>query len=143
MPSALARCLLLCSITAAIGHQDCGQCGYSCQDYSDAVFARKEQRLFRCVPGGKHSARLLGALHQELSSPAPPSATMRAATATPADATAAAVAAPACWRERPAETRFPSRTHLNKPGMARDVGGAPIALVAELNKRGRYRQDVH
>jgi len=27
--------------------------------------------------------------------------------------------------------------------MARDVGGAPIALVAELKKRGRYRQDVH
>ena len=26
---------------AAMAQQDCGQCGYNCQDYSDAIFSRK------------------------------------------------------------------------------------------------------
>ena len=30
---------------AAMGQQDCGQCGYNCADYSDAIFAKKEARL--------------------------------------------------------------------------------------------------
>jgi sulfite reductase (NADPH) flavoprotein alpha-component len=43
---------------AAMGQQDCGQCGYSCQDYSDAIFSEKEKRLNLCVPGGKETARV-------------------------------------------------------------------------------------
>ena len=27
---------------AAMAQQDCGQCGYNCQDYSSAIFSRKE-----------------------------------------------------------------------------------------------------
>src|ERR1044071_7827518 len=30
---------------AAMAQQDCGQCGYNCQDYSDALFSKKEERL--------------------------------------------------------------------------------------------------
>src|SRR5262245_25197587 len=41
---------------AAMAQQDCGQCGYNCQDYSDALFSRKETRLNLCVPGGKETA---------------------------------------------------------------------------------------
>src|SRR5262249_49038318 len=51
---------------AAMGQQDCGQCGYNCQDYSDAIFREKEKRLNLCVPGGKETARMLKALHQEI-----------------------------------------------------------------------------
>src|SRR5262252_9555668 len=51
---------------AAMGQQDCGQCGYNCEDYSDAIFLKKEDRLNLCVPGGKETARMLKALHQEL-----------------------------------------------------------------------------
>ena len=51
---------------AAMGQQDCGQCGYNCQDYSDAIFLQKEERLNLCVPGGKETTRMLKALHQEL-----------------------------------------------------------------------------
>src|SRR5438105_14207819 len=59
---------------AAMGQQHCGQCGYSCQDYSDAIVSKKEERLNLCVPGGKETTRMLKALDQELgdSSPAPP-----------------------------------------------------------------------
>ncbi|MDE2330123.1 MAG: sulfite reductase subunit alpha, partial [Bradyrhizobium sp.] len=38
---------------AAMAQQDCGQCGYNCSDYSDAIAARSEARLNLCVPGGK------------------------------------------------------------------------------------------
>ncbi len=51
---------------AAMGQQDCGQCGYNCQDYSDAIVLKKEERLNLCVPGGKETTRMLKALHQEL-----------------------------------------------------------------------------
>ena len=27
---------------AAMAQQDCGQCGYNCQDYSDAIFAKRK-----------------------------------------------------------------------------------------------------
>src|ERR1700730_16252678 len=52
-------------LMAAMGQQDCGQCGYNCQDYSGAIFLRKEERLNLCVPGGKETTRTLKALQQE------------------------------------------------------------------------------
>jgi sulfite reductase (NADPH) flavoprotein alpha-component len=71
---------------AAMGQQDCGQCGYSCQDYSDAIVAKKEERLNLCVPGGKETTRTVKALYQELESSAP-SPAAKAPTPTPAAAT--------------------------------------------------------
>ena len=65
---------------AAMAQQDCGQCGYNCNDYSDAIAAKSEARLNLCVPGGKETARMLKALHEELEK-APAGA---AETATPA-----------------------------------------------------------
>jgi sulfite reductase (NADPH) flavoprotein alpha-component len=53
---------------AAMGQQDCGQCGYNCVDYSQAISLRQEERLNLCVPGGKETTRMLKALHQELGS---------------------------------------------------------------------------
>src|SRR6202051_1709690 len=44
---------------AAMGQQDCGQCGYTCEDYSDAIFLKKEERLHLCVPRGQETARML------------------------------------------------------------------------------------
>ena len=52
---------------AAMAQQDCGQCGYNCEDYADAHRSRKsEERLNLCVPGGKDTARMLKALHAEV-----------------------------------------------------------------------------
>ena len=42
---------------AAMGQQDCGQCGYNCEDYSNVIVLRKEERLNLCVPGG-NTARM-------------------------------------------------------------------------------------
>jgi sulfite reductase (NADPH) flavoprotein alpha-component len=53
-------------LMAAMGQQDCGQCGYNCQDYADALFAKSEKRLNLCVPGGKETARMLRELYQQL-----------------------------------------------------------------------------
>ena len=53
-------------LMAAMAQQDCGQCGYNCQDYADAVFVKSEQRLNFCVPGGKETSRMLKQLHAEL-----------------------------------------------------------------------------
>jgi len=150
---------------AAMGQQDCGQCGYNCQDYSDAIFLQKEERLNLCVPGGKETTRMLKALHQELGK-APGSAETPSKTLTPAAATVAPAAAPGCSRECPTAARFLSRTRLNKAGSAKetrhiefdltasgidyavgDVFGVfptnDLAFVANLKKSGRYQQDVY
>ena len=65
---------------AAMAQQDCGQCGYNCNDYSDAIAAKSEARLNLCVPGGKETARMLKALHEELAK-APAGAAATAALA--------------------------------------------------------------
>ena len=46
-------------LMAAMAQQDCGQCGYDCADYANALFLRKEERLTLCEPGGKETARVL------------------------------------------------------------------------------------
>src|ERR1039458_1761323 len=51
---------------AAMAQQDWGQCGYNCNDYSDAIASKAEARLNLCVPGGKETARMLKALNEEL-----------------------------------------------------------------------------
>jgi sulfite reductase (NADPH) flavoprotein alpha-component len=104
-------------LMAAMGQQDCGQCGYNCQDYSDAIFRQKEGRLNLCVPGGKDTARTLKALHAELGNG--PAAESR--TLTPADATVAPATAPGYSREHPAEATFLSRTRLNKAGSEKET----------------------
>src|SRR3954471_1828836 len=70
---------------AAMAQQDCGQCGYNCNDYSEAIAGKSEARLNLCVPGGKETARMLKLLHEELEK-AP-------ATSTPASLPAAAAVA--------------------------------------------------
>ncbi len=98
---------------AAMAQQDCGQCGYNCNDYSEAIAAKSEARLNLCVPGGKETARMLKALHEELEN-APP--------ASPGAAAPAAVTAPIPTgeagrsRENPVAATFVSRRLLNKAG---------------------------
>ena len=53
-------------IMAAMAQQDCGQCGYNCHDYSEALWRKKEARLNLCVPGGKETNRMLKKLAEEI-----------------------------------------------------------------------------
>ncbi len=106
---------------AAMAQQDCGQCGYNCHDYSEALAARTEERLNLCVPGGKETARMLKALHAELeAAPAarPASGTAEAATAA---APAAASGAPGRSRDNPVMATFLTRRILNGAGSEKET----------------------
>src|SRR5215212_6571996 len=111
---------------AAMAQQDCGQCGYSCHDYSNAVFSGKEERLNLCVPGGKETARMLKTLYQELgnSPPVPETAKIPAAAA----ASVAPAAAPGRSRDNPADAILLSRARLNKPGSGKETWHVEIDL---------------
>ena len=74
-------------IMAAMGQQDCGQCGYNCEDYANAIFLKSEERLNLCVPGGKETARMLKTLYAEFGA--------IPAAAKPANAQLARASAPA------------------------------------------------
>jgi len=52
-------------LMAAMGQLDCGQCGYDCLNYAEALFSGKETALNLCVPGGKPTSRMLKALIAE------------------------------------------------------------------------------
>ena len=51
---------------AAMAQQDCGQCGYTCETYSNEIVQHAEERLNLCVPGGKETARMLKKLIEEM-----------------------------------------------------------------------------
>ncbi len=108
---------------AAMGQQDCGQCGYNCQDYADAIVSKKEAKLNLCVPGGKETLRTLKVLYGEMGAPAAPAVAPALAPATPEPATERPQAGVAAGRSRdtPAEAVFVSRTLLNKPGSGKET----------------------
>src|SRR4051812_20485718 len=108
---------------AAMAQQDCGQCGYNCNDYSDAIASKTEARLNLCVPGGKETARMLKALHEELDK-------------APAASPSAVAAEPGRSRDNPVAATFLSRRLLNKSGSEKetwhidfDLSGAGLDYV--------------
>ncbi|WP_149537609.1 sulfite reductase subunit alpha [Siccirubricoccus phaeus] len=61
-------------LMAAMAQLDCGQCGYVCQSYAEALASGAETSASLCVPGGKPTAKALKALLAEaeaLAAPAP------------------------------------------------------------------------
>lgn len=102
---------------AAMAQQDCGQCGYNCHDYAEAIAGKSEARLNLCVPGGKETARMLKALYEELDK-APAAAV--ASAVVPAQP-AAPVSSPGRSRDNPAVATFIGRRRLNKPGSEKDT----------------------
>src|SRR5947209_889175 len=103
---------------AAMAQQDCGQCGYNCNDYSDAIASKAEARLNLCVPGGKETARMLKALNEELEKAPPASPGGIAAPALGAPVSAAELGRS---RDNPAPAAFVSRRLLNKPGSEKET----------------------
>src|SRR5438552_3879990 len=102
---------------AAMAQQDCGQCGYDCHNYSEAIASKSEARLNLCVPGGKETARMLKSLYEEVDK-APPAASPDTA---PAAAEPAVTAEPGRSRDNPAPAKFISRTLLNKGGSEKET----------------------
>jgi sulfite reductase (NADPH) flavoprotein alpha-component len=101
-------------LMAAMAQQDCGQCGYICETYADALATKKEARLNLCAPGGKDTARMLKALAAELDQPSP-------APTTVAQIEPTIASAPGCSRDNPARATFLSRRRLNKEGSEKDT----------------------
>ena len=104
---------------AAMAQQDCGQCGYNCNDYSEAIASKAEARLNLCVPGGKDTARMLKSLYEELDKAPAPAQPASAAAAVPAPAPP--LGEPGRSRDNPAMARFLSRRLLNKPGSEKET----------------------
>jgi sulfite reductase (NADPH) flavoprotein alpha-component len=111
-------------LMAAMAQQDCGQCGYNCADYANALFLKTEQRLNLCAPGGKDTARTLKKLADELEG-------------APEAGTAAPAAAPAAegprqqrgyCREEPATAAFLSRRRLNEGASEKETWHVEIDL---------------
>ena len=102
---------------AAMAQQDCGQCGYNCQDYSEAIASRKEARLNLCAPGGKETARMLKALAEEIGQ----GSVSSHARADPPPSRRPPRRLPGRSRDDPAQARFLSRRRLNKEGSAKET----------------------
>jgi sulfite reductase (NADPH) flavoprotein alpha-component len=111
-------------LMAAMAQQDCGQCGYNCHDYSEALWSKTEARLNLCVPGGKETNRMLKKLYEEMDA-APPAAP--ATIATPQAKPTEPVAGPS--RDAPALASFRSRTRLNKKGSEKETWHIEIDLA--------------
>jgi sulfite reductase (NADPH) flavoprotein alpha-component len=103
---------------AAMGQQDCGQCGYDCKNYAEALFAKTEERLNLCVPGGKETARMLKTLYAEIGA-APAAPATQAAAPAPAPTVPAGDAGRS--RDNPVEATFVSRARLNKLGSQKET----------------------
>jgi len=118
---------------AAMAQQDCGQCGYNCNDYSDAIAGKSEARLNLCVPGGKETARMLKSLYEEIDK-APAAAP--SAAVTPAVTVTTTISEPGRSRDNPVAATFVSRRLLNKKGSEKetwhidfDLSGAGLDYV--------------
>jgi len=112
-------------LMAAMAQQDCGQCGYNCADYANALFLKREERLTLCAPGGKETARMLKQLAAEIgaSVAAPAVVTERAVEAAP-------VAQSSPSRDNPGEAIFVSRRRLNGAGSAKTTWHVELDLSA-------------
>jgi sulfite reductase (NADPH) flavoprotein alpha-component len=98
-------------LMAAMAQLDCGQCGYLCQTYAEAVWSGAEADTGRCVPGGKETQRKL----KELLAALEP---MRdGKMSAPAVKGAGALGT----RDRPALATLVDAHPLNRPGSEKDV----------------------
>jgi sulfite reductase (NADPH) flavoprotein alpha-component len=115
-------------LMAAMAQQDCGQCGYNCADYANALFLKKEERLNLCAPGGKDTIRALKKLAEELDKAQ--AETKPVGHGTPAPVAPAAIATPGRSRENPVEAALLSRRRLNAPQAEKETWHVELDLTA-------------
>ncbi len=99
-------------LMAAMAQLDCGQCGYLCQTYAEAVWSGGEADLGRCVPGGKETQRKLKELMAGLDGE------RGGVTGAPAVKAAGSLG---FSRDRPALATLVDAHPLNRPGSGKDV----------------------
>ena len=104
-------------LMAAMGQLDCGQCGYLCRTYAEAVASGTEPDLGKCVPGGRDTARQLRELM-----PARPAAS-------PAKTTQKAPVERGYGRDAPVPARLVSSTRLTAPGAEKETRHVVLDLA--------------
>jgi sulfite reductase (NADPH) flavoprotein alpha-component len=107
-------------LMSAMGQLDCGQCGYLCKSYSEALASGADHDLAKCVPGGKPTAKALKKLLEE--SPAQ----MSTAVAAPA---AAADTETGPSRDRPARVKLVEARPLNTLESDKDTRAVVLSLA--------------
>ena len=119
---------------AAMAQQNCGQCGYLCETYADALATGAEAKQNLCVPGGKDTTRALKKLMEEAATVTPVSAGATVIVAeTPAGNVAPAAKpaiTPGYHRDAPVEVGFVSSMKLNGPGSEKDTRHVVFDLSA-------------
>ena len=105
-------------LMAAMAQLDCGQCGYLCQSYAEAIARGEEKSLTRCVPGGKATSRKLKELIASgIVGAAPP----------PIPAAAPVQPPPNASSDKPFVAEFRSADCLNKPGSEKETRHVVLA----------------
>src|SRR5207248_756938 len=107
-------------LMAAMAQLDCGQCGYLCQTYSEAIARGEEKSLTRCVPGGKATSHKL----KELIGSGLGNAAVAPITAGVA---APESAAPSASADRPLSAIFRRADCLNGPGSEKETRHVVLA----------------
>jgi sulfite reductase (NADPH) flavoprotein alpha-component len=105
-------------LMAAMAQLDCGQCGYLCQTYAEAVASGVETQLTRCVPGGKATSRALKELLAGLDAPA-----AKPSAAVPMALPLASTPHPS----EPAAARLLTARRLSRDGSQKDTRHVVIA----------------
>jgi sulfite reductase (NADPH) flavoprotein alpha-component len=106
-------------LMAAMGQLDCGQCGYLCRTYAEAIVSGTDADLGKCVPGGRETAKKL----KELVALRP--AAMPAA----APKTERALPQRGYGRDVPVPARLLSSAPLTVPGAEKDVRHVVLDLA--------------
>jgi sulfite reductase (NADPH) flavoprotein alpha-component len=114
-------------LMAAMAQLDCGQCGYLCQSYAEAIAGGAETQLTRCVPGGKATSHALKELLAGLDAPAVP----------PPAIGAAPVPAAILARAEPGAARLIAARRLSGEGSQKDTRHVVIA-----DETGALRYEV-
>ena len=102
---------------AAMAQQNCGQCGYLCETYAEALASGAETKQNLCAPGGKETSRMLKALLDQ--APAKAEAAFSSAAAVPA--AAKEPARPGYARDVPVDARFLSATRITGAASEKDA----------------------
>jgi sulfite reductase (NADPH) flavoprotein alpha-component len=110
-------------LMAAMAQLDCGQCGYLCQTYAEAIARGDEKSLSRCTPGGKATARKLKELVGTFGS----GSAGKAVSASAASPVAAPKPIQAGSPDKPLYARFCEARPLNHPESEKDTRHVVLA----------------
>jgi len=101
-------------LMAAMAQTDCGQCGYTCRTYAEAIASGADGNIARCTPGGKATSRKLKELLAETAAP------VSAAAASMPTSAATPPALPRAPHE-PFPARLRAAQPLNRGGSEKDT----------------------